>query len=142
MGLTVNWLPDGRIFAVGGGAMPREPTRTVEMLHMSWDSDEPAKSEWLTLEPLLQPRFMHGTSFIAGKLIVAGGDGHGSVESFTPPCTEHPKGQWTKIRSLLFGEELAGMVPMGEGLLLVRKFKASFREILSHFFSLKKYYNG
>ncbi len=124
--LTVTWLPDGRIFAVGGGADLQDPTRTVEMLHMSWDSDEPADSEWLPLEPLLEPRLHHGAAFISGKLIVAGGDGSDSVECFTPPCAEYLKGQWTRIRPLQEKFGFVGMVHFGEGLLGVRKFKFSF----------------
>ncbi len=125
-GVAVTWLPDGRIFAVGGAVSPSEPSRTVEMLHMSWDSDEPANSGWLPLEPLLEPRILHGAAFFGGKLIVAGGQGNGSVECFTPPCTEYPKGQWTNIRPLQEEIAFAGMVPLGEGLLGVRKCKVSF----------------
>ncbi len=123
-GLTITWLADGRMFAVGGGEIICEPARTVEMLHMPWDLDEPANSEWLTLEPLLEPRLAHGAAFIAGKLIVAGGDKDGSVECLTPPCTNYPKGQWTKVRPLQAKDCFVGMVPFGEGLLGVRKCKA------------------
>ncbi len=126
VGLTVNWLPDGRLFAVGGGDNPQDRMHTVEMLHMSWDSDEPTESEWIPLEPLLEPRLSHGAAFISGKLVVAGGDANGSVECFTPPCAEYPKGQWTRIRPLQEKIAFVGMVPFGEGLLAVRKFEFSF----------------
>ncbi len=121
LALTVNWLPDGRMFAVGGGTNVNDPSDAVEMLRWPWDSDEPTKRRWVSLKPLLIPRCHHGAAFASGKLIVAGGDQEGSAESFTPPCTEFPEGQWTKIRPILEGVKLAGLVPFGEGLLAVCK---------------------
>ncbi len=119
--LTVNWLADGRIFAVGGITGPDDPSDAVEMLHWPWNIDEPMKPGWISLKPLLNPRCHHGAAFVSGKLVVAGGDSEGSAEIFTPPCLEFPEGQWTKIRPVQEGVMLVGMVPFGEGLLAVSK---------------------
>ncbi len=120
LALTVNWLADGRVFAVGGQAS-HNPLGSVELLHWPWNSDEPTEPGWISLKPLLIPRCHHGAAFIAGKLVVAGGDKEGSTECFTPPCTEFPEGQWTKIRPVHEGVNLAGLVPFDEGLLAVCK---------------------
>ncbi len=123
MGLTVTWLADGRLFAVGGQGSNDDLLDAVEMLHWPWNADEPLEPGWISLKPLLIPRDLHGAAFISGKLVVAGGDKDGSAECFTPPCTEFPEGQWTKIRPVHKTFKLAGMVPFGEGLLAVCKCK-------------------
>ncbi len=72
--LTVNWLTDGRMFAVGGDTSVNNPSDTVEMLHWPWNSDKPTESGWIVLASLLTPRLQHGAAFVSGKLVVAGGD--------------------------------------------------------------------
>ncbi len=110
-----------RLFAVGGQDKNGCPLGAVEMLHWPWNADEPTEPGWISLKPLLIPRRHHGAAFISGKLVVAGGDNEGSAECFTPPCTEFPDGQWTRIRPVHEGVKLAGLVPFGEGLLAVCK---------------------
>ncbi len=93
---------------------------------MAWDSDKPTKAGWISLKPRLIPRWHHGAAFVSGKLFVAGGDNEGSTEYLTLPCTEFPKGQWTKIRPIQDAIKLASMVPFGEGLLAVCKCELAF----------------
>ncbi len=138
LALTVNWLPDGRILAVGGGTNVNDPCDAVEMLRWPWDSDEPTKAGWISVKPLLSPRLYHGAAFVSGKLVVAGGDKEGSTECFTPPCTEFPEGQWTKIRPVQEDIKLTGMVPFGEGLLAVCKCLFVFH---LRFFMAKRFKN-
>ncbi len=126
MRLTVDWLTDGRMFAIGGDTTINNPSNTVEVLHWPWNSDKPTEPGWISLAPLLTPRLKHGSAFVSGKLVVAGGDKEGSTECFTLPCTAFPKGQWTKIRPVHEDAKLVGMLPFGEGLLLVRKCEIRF----------------
>ncbi len=114
------------MFAVGGVTNVHDPSDAVEMLNWPWDSDEPTKSGWISLKPLLNPRRYHAAAFISGKLVVAGGDKEGSTECFTLPCSEFPEGQWTKIRPVHEGVKLVGMMPFGEGLLAVGKCQLRF----------------
>ncbi len=119
--MTVNWLADGRMFAVGGQDRKDNPLGAVEMLHWPWNADEPAEPGWISRKPLLIPRDYHGAAFVSRKLVVAGGDKDGSAECVTPPCTAFPEGQWTRIRPVHEGVKLAGLVPFGEGRLAVCK---------------------
>ncbi len=120
-GLTVNWLPDGCMLAVGGAIGKRGLSDTVELLHWPWNSEKPTQSGWICLAPLLKPRSAHGAAFVSGKLVVAGGDEDGSTECFTLPCVTFPQGQWTNIRPIEKRVYLTGMVPIGDGLLCVSK---------------------
>ncbi len=118
----LEWIPDGHLIAVGGFSNNHDLTATVEMLECSWVAREgPATSKWRYVAPLLAPRAMHGVCYFAGKLFAVGGGNNVTVECFTLPSAGNELGEWTKIRPLIRGIALIGVVPFGEGLLYVGK---------------------
>ncbi len=116
----LEWIPDGRLFAVGGNGADRKPTATVEMLECSFVASEgKAKSKWRFVAPLLAPRRVHGVCYCAGKLLAVGGKRDATVECFTLPAPGNEMGEWTRIRPLNRDTTLAGVLPFGEDLLCV-----------------------
>ncbi len=118
----LEWIPDGRLFAVGGKTDGRTRIATVEMLECSWEAEGgPATSKWRYVAPLLAPRRMHGVRFFAGKLLAVGGSNDVAVECFTLPSAGDEMGQWTKVRPINRDMKLVGVLPFDEGLLCVGK---------------------
>ncbi len=118
----LEWVPDGRLFAVGGFGSDRAPTATVEMLECSWVAREgPVSTSWLYVAPLLAPRAKHGVCYFAGKLLAVGGKKDATVECFTLPSPGNEMGQWTRVRPLNRDNTLVGVLPFGEALLCVGK---------------------
>ncbi len=118
----LEWIPDGRLFAVGGYGGDREPTASVEMLECSWEArDGPATSKWRYVAPLLGARVKHGVCFFAGKLLAVGGENAATVECFTLPSAGNEVGEWTRIRPLNQDNTLVGVLSFREGLLCVGK---------------------
>ncbi len=118
---AVSWVPDGRLFAVGGLDDGREPIASVEMLQCSWDTEVTTRCHWQPVAPLNHPRAAHGLAFISGKLIAAGWKSTNAVEYFNLPCEEVPTGQWTLIRPMSRELNLCGLLPFKGGLLTVGK---------------------
>ncbi len=85
MAFAVEWLPDGRLFAVAGVDSPHSPLATVEMLQCPWDTEDPGNSEWRYVAPMHHARSGHAVAYFVGKLIAAGGYKQDSVECFTLP---------------------------------------------------------
>ncbi len=84
--LGLEWVPDGRLFAVGGfGGEKLLHTRTVEMLECSWTNEAPCRADWRYVAPMLEARVAHGVGYFAGKLFAAGGINIRTVEVFTLP---------------------------------------------------------
>ncbi len=119
--LALEWVPDGRLFAVGGMEHTDWPLTTVEMLQCPWDTEEPVNSKWRYVAPMHHARDSHGLVYLEGKLIAAGGQGRDSVECFTLPTDDIPDGQWVIIRPMIHAKELLGILPFGEDLLFVGK---------------------
>ncbi len=117
----LEWVPDGRLFVVGGFGEDHQPTNSVEMLECSWTSEAPPTSPWRGVAPMLEPRAKHGVGYFAGKLFAAGGKGSDTVEHFTLPSADKPNGEWTKVRPLNGKNTLYGLLPFGDGLLCVGK---------------------
>ncbi len=115
------WLPYGRLFAVGGRDGDDKEMATVEMLTCFWGSEDPVKSEWKYMAPLLKPRSIFGMAYFDTKLIVAGGWESDTVEYLTPPIAESPDGQWTAVRPIERKLNIAGLLPFGDALLSVGK---------------------
>ncbi len=120
-GVAVEWLPDGRVVAVGGMDDNEQPTATVEMLECSWSTEEPANGGWRILASMNHTRVLHAVAYIRGKIIAAGGHKRESIECFTPPNEELPVGQWVLIRPMTPPTLLAGLHPFGDDLLCVGK---------------------
>ncbi len=119
---AVCWVPSGWLFAVGGHAKGEVEINNVEMLEYSWREEKPPQHrKWRYVAPLLHPRSLHGLAFIGGKLVAAGGGKTKSVEVFTLPTPDNPKGQWTEVRPFTSQENFAGMMPFDGGLLAVGK---------------------
>ncbi len=134
--LGLEWIPDGRLFAVGGVGEDEQSQRTVEMLECSWSSNTPSRSPWRYVASMLEPRDAHGVGYFGGKLFAAGGDGIDSVEYFTLPSADNPEGEWTKVRPLTKKNTLYGLLPFGDGLLCVGKSSVSKQFIPFHGYNL------
>ncbi len=119
--MALAWLPDGRIFAVGGEDGPKSALTTVEMLQAPWDREGPGNSQWRYAAPMHHARTALAVVYFEGKLIAAGGVGRDSVECFTLPTNEVPEGQWVVIRPMSHNNTPVGILPFGEDLLFVGK---------------------
>ncbi len=120
--LGLEWVPDGRLFAVGGiDGEQHQPTRTVEMLECSWANEAPCRANWRYVSPMLEARVAHGVGYFAEKLFAAGGKHSETVECFTLPSADKPDGEWTKVRPLNKESTFYGLLPFGDGLLCVGK---------------------
>ncbi len=119
--MAVEWLPDGRIVAVGGEDNNDQPLATVEMLECPWSTEEPANGGWRYVAPMNHTRWIHAVAFFNGRIIAAGGHERESVECFTLPNAELPLGQWVLIRPMSPPTELSGLHPFGDDLLVVGK---------------------
>ncbi len=117
--MSVEWLSDGHIFAMGGNDRSLEPTATVEMLQCSWNTEDSANGGWRYVAPMNHSRSGHAVAFIRGKIIAAGGDERESIECFTLPNVDFPQGQWMLIRPMCRPTALAGLHPFGDDLLFV-----------------------
>ncbi len=117
----LDWVPDGRLFVVGGFGEDQQPAKTVEMLECSWTSEAPPTSTWRDVAPMLESRAQHGVGYFAGKLFAAGGTDSDTVECFTLPSADKPNGEWTKVRPLNSKTAFFGLFPFGDGLLCVGK---------------------
>ncbi len=117
--LGLEWVPDGRLFAVGGFGGEHHATQTVEMLECSWTSDAPCRASWRYVAPMLEARAGHGVGYFGGKLFAAGGKDVDTVECFTLPSADKQLGEWTKVRPLNKEHILFGLFPFGESLLCV-----------------------
>ncbi len=127
----LEWVPDGRLFAVGGVSCDGEPTATVEMLKCSWVAREgPASTSWRYVAPLLAPRAYHAVCCFAGKLFAVGGVNDATVESFTLPSVGNGMGEWTRIRPLNCNLVFFGAIPFGEALLCVGKCIIGLQKLL------------
>ncbi len=69
------WVPNGRIFAIGGYTGHEGTTATVEMLDRC-----DAQATWSYVAPLTTARQCHAVTFLKGKVIVAGGIGEREVQ--------------------------------------------------------------
>ncbi len=119
--MALEWVPDGRLFAVGGLGDNFRPLATVEMLECPWFTEEPVHTKWQYVSPMQKARCAHAVAFFTGKIIAAGGHEEGSVECFTLPTSELPQGQWVNIRPMSGVNTLAAILPFGEDLLFVGK---------------------
>ncbi len=127
------WVPDGRLFAIGGTISSGGPTATVEMLETSHFGNSPASSPsrvWDFVAPMSNPRQSHGVALLDGKLVAVGGIDESSVEVFTLPTEDNALGQWSTIYPLPSPLTLEALLPV-DNLLI------GIRECLSVFFIIK-----
>ncbi len=106
------WVPDGRLFVIGGNDARAGATATVEMLSCSkWETEPTAQGDWSFVAPLPKARQSHAAAFLGGKLIVAGGAGECGVEVFTLPTSDNPTGHWTSIAPLPEPTGMLALIP-------------------------------
>lgn len=105
-GCRVVWLPDGRVFAIGGWA-GRDRLNSVEMTRREWSSEGAAAGNWRNVARMLTARSHFAAVVVHDLILVAGGwtTGHvvlSSVELFTPPAAADPQalGQWTGMQPM------------------------------------------
>jgi len=89
----VVWLPDGRIFAMGGAS------NSVEMLHREWTFDGETTDQWRRCNPMRNARTNFSAVVLHGDVVLVAGVK--SVELFTPPPAAsdmRAMGQWTNLQ--------------------------------------------
>ncbi len=107
------WLPDGRLFAIGGNAGQVDSTDKVEMLVCSnQDNNAATQVDWKPVRPLVKARESHSAAYIGGKVVVVGGANECTVECFTLPTEQEPMGQWTLLYPLPQPLEMKALVPV------------------------------
>ncbi len=111
----VVWVPDGRIFAIGGNTGPDGTTATVEMLDCCDVHKAANTGTWSYVAPLPTARQCHAVTFLEGKIIVAGGIGERGVECFSLPSSVNKMGQWTSIYPLPKPMNLLALLPVDFG---------------------------
>ncbi|VDN27276.1 unnamed protein product [Dibothriocephalus latus] len=116
------WLPDGRVFAIGGLQGNAESSgsylSSVEMLQRPfqkvgpWENDSPV--QWKFVAPMLGARACHAAAVVGNKVIVVGGRTDPTpgqylvtVELFCPPKDDNSPGQWTSL-----GNKLSRQMPI------------------------------
>ncbi|BHF60266.1 Kelch [Sparganum proliferum] len=110
------WLPDGRVFAIGGLQGNAESSgsylSSVEMLQrpftkQSGDEDK-SPAQWTFVAPMLGARACHAAAAVGDKIVVVGGLADPTpgqylvtAELFSPPKDDSSKGQWTSLGNKL-----------------------------------------
>ncbi len=105
------WVPDGRLFAIGGNTGPGGTTATVELLGCCDVQAATTTGTWSYVAPLPRARQCHAVTFLEGKVIVAGGSGERGVECFSLPSAVNRMGQWTSIHPLPKPMDLLVLLP-------------------------------
>ncbi len=127
----IAWIPDGRLFAIGGNTGASGQTTSVEMLPCcnteaatTTTTTATATDTWTYVAPLPTARQGHAVTVLEAKIIVAGGlDEHG-VEYFTPPSDYDKLGQWTSIYPLPNPMRLLSLFPIKFGFIGICKIYA------------------
>nr|VZI52450.1 unnamed protein product [Spirometra erinaceieuropaei] len=106
------WLPDGRVFAIGGfygsSRAKNNMAASVEVYDRTWEpASDPTRpySKWRLVAPMAIPRACHAAVCVEGRILVAGGafgepgakTSLDTVELYEPPSEACPLGQWTRI---------------------------------------------
>ncbi len=118
----VVWVPDGRIFAIGGNTGPDGTTATVEMLDCcDAQATTTTTGTWNYIAPLPTARQCHAVTFLEGKIIIAGGIGERGVECFSLPSGVDEIGQWTSIYPLPKPMNLLALFPFHFGFIGICK---------------------
>ncbi len=85
------WVPDGRLFAIGGKISSGGSTSTVEIIDTSSLGNGQASTfnvVWTNVASMSNPRESHGVALLDGKLVAVGGTDECSVEVFTLPTKD------------------------------------------------------
>lgn len=102
--LKVVWLPDGRIFAIGGRDV--NDLNSVEKLSRGWAFNNETADQWSRCSSMLNARSAFSAVVLPDvTVLVAEGCGWEltkNVELFIPPAPDDPQalGQWTQIQPM------------------------------------------
>ncbi len=121
---VIIWVPDGRLFAIGGTIGSCGSTPTVEMFDTSCFGSKLSslrKGGWTFVAPMSKPRESHGVALLDGKLVAVGGADEYSVEVFTLPTKENFLGQWSTIYPLPSPFTLRALLPVDNILIGIRE---------------------
>ncbi len=139
----IAWLPDGRIFVIGGrsGDTASMCLSSVEVLRRRWRTIGATTKEWREIAPLNVARANHGVAVFHEHIIVAGGEtdtpkgvAHlSSVEMLSLPTDNADQGQWTEICNLTRPMTVCSLV------LWSGKLYAFGKSYIHHFMSHYKY---
>ncbi len=127
----IAWADDGRLFAIGGQTGSGKITETVEMLTSATAdaANGTVNGCWSYVAPLSKPRKSHAVAFIAGRIVVAGGENECEVECFTLPTSDNTMGQWTQIYPLPKALAVLSLLPVDNCLISICTFTLnSFRQ--------------
>ncbi len=127
----ITWMPDGRLFAIGGTISSGGPTSTVEMLETSCVGNSQTSSPsgaWAFVAPMLNPRESHSVAFLDGKLVAVGGIDESSVEVFTLPNKDNVLGQWSTIYPLPSPFTLQALLPVDNLLIGIRESRSVYKD--------------
>ncbi len=122
------WVPDGRLFAIGGKVSSGGSTSTVEMLDTT-NQISTSNAVWKSVASMSNPRESHGVAFLDGKLVAVGGTNECSVEVFTLPTKDNALGQWSTIYPLPSPFALQALLPADNLLIGI----CESVSVLSHF---------
>ncbi len=125
----VVWVPDGRLFAIGGNAGPGGPTATVEVLDCCDVQATTTTGAWGYVAPLPRPRQCHAVTFLEDKIMVAGGGGERGVERFSLPSAVNKMGQWTSIYPLPKSMDFLALLPVDLGFIGICKTTSSLHSV-------------
>ncbi len=114
------WVPDGRLFAIGGKISSGGSTSTVEMLDTT-NQISTSNAVWKSVASMSNPRESHGVAFLDGKLVAVGGTDECSVEVFTLPTKDNVLGQWSTIYPLPSPLTLQALLPVDNLLIGIRE---------------------
>ncbi len=124
------WIPDGRLFAIGGKISSGGSTSTVEMLDISSLGNGRASNiVWTNVASMSNPRESHGVAFLDGKLVAVGGTDECSVEVFTLPTKDNVLGQWSTIYPLPSPFALQALLPVDNLLIGIRELGSFFSKV-------------
>ncbi len=113
------WVPDDRLFAIGGKISSGGSTSTVEMLDTT--NQIISNAVWKSVASMSNPRESHGVVFLDGKLVAVGGTEERSVEVFTLPTKDNVLGQWSTIYPLPSPSALQALLPVDNLLIGIRE---------------------
>ncbi len=134
------WVPDGRLFAIGGKICSGDSTSTVEMLDTSSLGNGRTSTfnvVWTNVASMSNPRESHGVAFLDGKLVAVGGTNECSVEVFTLPTKDNALGQWSTIYPLPSPFALQALLPADNLLIGI----CESVSVLSHFTLVRGLFN-
>ena len=111
---TATLLADGRVLVAGG----RVATGNRFTALRSAEIYDPATNAFTTVTTMLSARYSHGTSVVAGKVLVAGGN-VGSTETSATEVFDPATGVWTALSNLVTARSEFTVTPLDVGRILI-----------------------